>query len=83
MNLFGPFDDGLEICSTGKTVQLKSKVLIPRCWIKISDKRGEIVFKTIEKELTKTTITLNVNAGYYDVTLVTENSFATKMVFLE
>jgi len=83
MKLFEPFDDGLEICPSGKTVLLKSKVSIPRCWIKVSDAAGKIVFKKIEKELTETTIPLHVKAGYYDVTLVTENSFATKMIYLE
>ncbi len=58
MNLFETFDDGLEICLSGKTVQIKSKVSIPRCWIKISDTAGKIVFKKIEKELTETTIPL-------------------------
>jgi hypothetical protein len=83
MKLFEPFDDGLEICPSGKTVQLKSKVPIPRCWIKVSDTAGKIVFKKIEKELTETTIPLDVKAGFYHVTLVTENSFATKMIYLE
>ena len=83
MKPFEPFDDGLEICLSGKTVQLKSKVPIPVCWIKISDTGGKVVFKKIEKELTETTITLNVKAGFYHITLVNESRFATKMVYLE
>jgi len=82
-NLFEPFGDGLEICPSGKRVLLKSNVPIPVCWIKVSDAAGKIIFKTIEKELTETTIPLHVKAGYYDVTLVTENSFASKMIYLE
>jgi hypothetical protein len=83
MNLFEPFDGGLEICPFGKTVQINSKVPIPRCWLKVSDAGGKIVFKKFEKDFTETTIPLDVKAGYYDVTLVTENSFATKVLFLE
>ena len=80
---FEPFGDELQICPSGKTVLLKSNVPIPVCWIKVSDTAGKMVFKTIEKELTKTTIPLDVKAGFYHVTLVTEYSFATKMVYLE
>jgi len=83
MKLFEPFDDGLEICLSGKTVQLKSKMPIPRCWIKVTDATGKIVFKKIEKDLTETTLPLYVKAGFYHVTLITENSFATKMIYLE
>jgi hypothetical protein len=83
MKLFEPFNDKLEIYSSGKTIQLKSKLPIPCCWIKVSDAAGKIIFKTIEKELTETTIPLNVKAGFYGVTLITEKSFATKMVYLE
>jgi len=83
MNLFEPFDGELEICISGKTIHLKSKILIPSCWIKVSDPAGKIVFKTIERDLAETTISLKVKSGFYDITLVTEKSFATKMVFLE
>ncbi|MCX6303334.1 MAG: hypothetical protein NT040_00020 [Bacteroidetes bacterium] len=83
MKPFEPFDDELEICASGKTVQLKSTVPIPCCWIKVSDPAGKIVFKKIEKEFTNTTISLHVKSGFYDVTLVTENNFAKKMIFLE
>lgn len=83
MKLFEPFDDGLEICLSVKTVQLKSKMPIPRCWIKVTDAAGKIVFKKIEKDLTETTLPLDVKAGYYHVTLVTENSFVTIMIYLE
>ena len=83
MNPFEPFDDVLEISASGKNIQLRSKITIPCCWIKVSDPAGKIVFKKIEKELTETTISLNVKSGFYDVTLVTENSFAKKMIFLE
>lgn len=82
MKLFEPFDGELEICSSGKNIQLKSKIPIPRCWIKVSDSTGKIVFKKIEIDLTETTISLNVKGGIYHVTLVTENRFATKEVFL-
>jgi hypothetical protein len=83
MKPFEPFDDGLEISLSDKTVQLKSKVPIPCCWIKVSDAAGKIIFKTIEKEMTETTIPLEVKAGFYYVTLVAKNSFATKMIYLE
>jgi hypothetical protein len=33
--------------------------------------------------LAETTISLKVKGGFYDVTLVTENRFATKNIFLE
>jgi hypothetical protein len=83
MKLFEPFDDELEICSSGKKIQLKSKIPIPCCWIKVSDPTGKIVFKQIEKDLTDATISLKVKGGFYHVTLVTENRFALKTVFLE
>jgi hypothetical protein len=83
MNLFEPFDGELEICPSGKTIQLRSKIPIPRCWIKISDPAGKIVFKKIEIDLAETTISLKGKSGFYHITLVTENRFATKMVFLE
>ena len=83
MKLFEPFDDEVEICTSGKTIRLKSKIPIPGCWIKISDPAGKIGFKMVERDLTETTIPLKVKSGFYDVTLVTEKSFATKMVFLE
>ena len=82
MNLFEPFDGEVEICTSGKTILLKSKIPIPRCWIKISEPAGKIVFKKIEKNLTETTIPLNLKGGFYHVTLVTETNFATKLVFL-
>jgi hypothetical protein len=78
-----PFDDVLEICASGQNIQLRSKIRIPCCWIKVSDPAGKIVFKKIEKEFTNTTISLHVKSGFYDVTLVTENSFAQKVIFLE
>jgi hypothetical protein len=83
MKPFEPFDPELNICATGKTIQLKSIIPIPRCWIKISDQAGKIVFKTIAQDLSEATIPLNVKGGLYDVTLVTEKSIATKTVFLE
>ncbi|MEI6061924.1 MAG: T9SS type A sorting domain-containing protein [Bacteroidota bacterium] len=83
MKLFEPFDDRLEIYSSGKTVRLKSKVPIPCCWIKVSDAAGKIVFKKIETDLTETQMSLDVKAGFYQVTLVTGNSFVTKMIYLE
>jgi len=83
MKLFEPFDGELKICISGKTIWLKSKIPIPSCWIKISDPKGKIVFKIVERDLTETTISLKVKSGFYDVTLVTEKSFATTMVFLE
>ena len=83
MKLFEPFEGEVEICTSGKTIRLKSKIPIPGCWIKISDPNGKIVFKMVERDLTETTIPLKVKSGFYDVTLVTEKSFATKMVFLE
>ncbi|MEI7725934.1 MAG: hypothetical protein WCK09_12575 [Bacteroidota bacterium] len=82
MKLFEPFDE-LEIYSAGKTVLLKSRIPIPRCWIKISDMTGKILFKTNEKDLTDMTISLNAKGGFYHVTVVTKNRFATKMIFLE
>ena len=83
MNLFETLDGEVEICTSGKTIRLKSKIPIPSCWIKISDPAGKIVFKMVERELSETTIPLKVKSGFYDVTLVTEKSFATRMVFLE
>ena len=83
MKAFEPFDGVVEIFTFGKTILLKSKIPIPRCWIKVSDPTGKIVFKRIENNLTETTIPLNFKGGFYDVTIVTEKSFATKMVFLE
>jgi hypothetical protein len=83
MNLFEPFDNELEICPSGKTIQLRSNIPIPRCWIKVSNPAGKIVFKKIEIDLTETTIPLNLKGGIYHITLVTENRFATKTVFLE
>jgi len=83
MKLFEPFEGEVEICTSGKTIRLKSKIPIPGCWIKISDPKGKIVFKMVERDLTETTISLKVKSGFYDVTLVTEKSFATRMVFLE
>jgi hypothetical protein len=83
MKLFEPFAHEIEIYSSGKNIQLKSILPIPRCWIKVSDQAGKIVFKTIGIDLTETTISLKVKGGFYDITLVTENSFATKTVFLE
>jgi hypothetical protein len=82
-NLFEPFDGELKICISGKTIHLKRKIPIPICWIKISDQAGKIEFKMVERNLTETSIPLKVKSGFYDVTLVTEKSFATKMVFLE
>jgi hypothetical protein len=82
MKLFEPFNE-LEIYSSGKTVLLKSKIPIPCCWIKISDMTGKIVLKKIEKNLTDTTISLNTKGGFYHVTVVTKERFATKMIFLE
>ena len=83
MKLFEPFDGEVEICTSGKTIRLKSKIPIPSCWIKLSDPDGKIVFKMVERDLTETTIPLKVKSGFYDVTLVTEKSFTTKTVFLE
>ena len=83
MNPFETFYPELDICATGKTIQIKSMRPIPSCWIKISDRAGKIVFKVVERDLTETSIPLKVKRGFYDVTLVTENSFATKMVYLE
>ena len=83
MNPFEPFDGEVEICTSGKTIRLKSKIPIPGCWIKISDPDGKIVFKKVERDLTETTIPLKVKGGFYQVTLVTEKNFATKMFFLE
>ncbi len=83
MKLFEPSEGEVEICTSGKTIRLKSKIPIPGCWIKISDPNGKIVFKMVERDLTETTIPLKVKSGFYDVTLVTEKSFATKTVFLE
>ena len=83
MRLFESFDDELEISTSGKSIQLTSKIPIPCCWINVSDPIGKIVYKKIEKDLTETTISLNVKAGIYHVTIVTGKSFATKMIFLE
>ena len=83
MNPFEPFDAEVEICASRKAILLRSKIPIPSCWIKISDPDGKIVFKIVERDLTETTIPLKVKSGFYDVTLVTEKSFATKRVFLE
>ena len=83
MKLFDPIGDELEICAVGKNIHLKSKIPIARCWIKVSDPAGKIIFKKIEKDLTDTTISLNVKTGCYHVTLVTENRFATKTVLLK
>jgi hypothetical protein len=83
MKLFEPFDGEVEICPSGKTIQLRSNIPIPRCWIKVSNPAGKIVFKKIERDLAETTISLKVKGGFYDITLVTENTFATKTVFLE
>jgi hypothetical protein len=83
MKSIGPFDNELEIFASGKNIQLRSKTPIPCCWIKVSDPAGKIVFKKIEKQFTDITIPLNVKDGFYHVTLVTEKSIATKMVFLE
>ena len=83
MKLFEPFGGEVEICTSGKTIRLKSKIPIPVCWIKVSDQAGKIVFKMVERDLSETTIPLKVKGGFYDVTLVTEKSFATKRVFLE
>ncbi len=82
MQLFEPFDDELEICSSGKNILLKSKIPIPRCWIKVCDKIGKIVFKKIEKDLSELNISLKVEGGIYAVTIVTENQFTTKTVLL-
>lgn len=83
MKLFEPFEGDVQICTSGKTIRLSSKIPIPRCWIKVSDPAGKIVFKMVEQDLTETTIPLNVKSGFYDVTLVSEKNFVTKMVFLE
>ena len=78
-----PFDDVLEIRTSGKNIQLRSKIPIPRCWIKISDPAGKIVFKKIEHDLTEKTIVLNLKGGLYDITIVTEKYFTASKVFLE
>jgi hypothetical protein len=83
MKPFEPFELEPDICASGKTIQLKSRIRIPRCWIKVSDEAGKIVFKTIEQDLSEATIPLKVKGGFYNVTLVTEKSIATKTVFLE
>ncbi len=83
MKPFEPLDGEVEICAFGKTILLKSKIPVPRCWIKVSDPAGKILFKKIVNDLTETTIQLNLEGGFYDVTVVTEKSFAMKMVFLE
>ena len=83
MKLFEPFDDELDISTSGKSIKLKSKIPIPSCWIKVSDPVGKIVFKKIEKDLVETTISLNVESGCYHVTLVTENRIASKTVLLK
>ena len=80
MNPFEPLAHEIEICTSGKTVQLKSKVPIPCCWIKVSDEAGKIVFKKIENNLTESTILLDVKVGFYHVTMVTEKSFTTKLI---
>jgi hypothetical protein len=82
MRLFEPFDDELEICSSGKNIFLKSIIPIPRCWIKVSNTIGKIVFKKIEKDLTDLNISLIVEGGIYTVTIVSENRFTTKTVLL-
>ena len=82
MELFEPFDDGIEICSSGKNILLKSKIPIPRCWIKVSNTIGKIVFKKIEKDLTDLNISLKIEGGIYEVTIVSENRFTTKTVLL-
>lgn len=83
MNLFEPFDGEIEICTSGKTILLKSIIPLPRCWIKISDTNGKIVFKKIEKDLTGLEISLNVTGGIYEVTIVSENRVAAKTVLLK
>lgn len=83
MKPFEPFDGVVEICSVGKTILLKSKIPIPRCWIKVSDATGKIVFKKIENDLTEKTIVLNLKGGLYDITIVTENYFTARKVFME
>lgn len=83
MKLFEPFDDEPEVCASGKNIMIKCKIPIPRCWIKVSDMSGKIVFKTIEHDLTETTISLKANWGTYHVTMVTENRFTTKTVLLK
>ncbi|MEI6436474.1 MAG: hypothetical protein WCP32_16730 [Bacteroidota bacterium] len=83
MNPFEPLAHEIEICASGNTILLKSKIPIPRCWIKVSDSAGKIVFKKIEEDLTETTISLNDEGGIYQVTLITEKNFATKTVFME
>ena len=82
MELFEPFDDGIEICSSGKNILLKSKIPIPRCWIKVSNTIGKIVFKKIMNEMTELKISLNVIGGIYEVTIVTEKRFTSKTVLL-
>jgi hypothetical protein len=82
MQLFEPFDDGIEICSSGKNILLKSKIPIPRCWIKVSNTIGKIVFKKIMNEMTELKISLNVIGGIYEVTIVTEKRFTSKTVLL-
>ena len=82
MQLFEPFDDELEICSSGKIILLKSKIPIPRCWIKVSNTIGKIVFKKIMNEMTELKISLNVIGGIYEVTIVTEKRFTSKTVLL-
>ena len=83
MNLFEPFDGEIVICTSGKTILLKSIIPLPRCWIKISDTNGLIVFKKIEKDLTGLEISLNVTGGIYEVTIVSETRFAAKTVLLK
>jgi len=82
MELFEPFDDELEICTSGKSIQLKSKIPIPCCWIKVSNTSGKIVFKKIEKDLTELEISLKVTEGIYEVTIVSENRFTSKTILL-
>jgi hypothetical protein len=83
MKAFEPFDGVIEIFTFGKTILLKSKIPIPRCWIKVSDPTGKIVFKKIENDLTEKTIVFNLKSGLYDITIVTEKNFTSSKVFLE
>jgi len=72
----------LKFALPAKRYSSKAKCPIPRCWIKVCDKIGKIVFKKNEKDLTELNISLNVTGGLYAVTIVTENRFTTKTVLL-
>jgi hypothetical protein len=72
----------LKFAFPAKRYSSKAKCPIPRCWIKVCDTIGEIVFKKNEKDLTELNISLNVTGGLFAVTIVTENRFTTKTVLL-